>query len=454
MPVIIDVAVAVIHYHDYYLLAYRNRYQHQGDRYEFVGGKVEAGEFAPSALIREVQEEVGLLLSHDQLIKLGRIRHDYGDKEVRLHIYKVTLTTAQYQQLSHCETGKEGQALRWVNKSDLTAAAFPLPDANRPILAWLLLPEAITITYPISHFKDYDDPLIQWVNYHRQHLSRDATVYLRPKVDEWLQSGGVVSLEQFKGERGLEALKANISLFKSTQANFDDQSFDISLGQTQSVTLTLMVVLALMQARPDLKVVLPASDCGVSVSNATHRSNYNCNQLCSQCQPEPTSAEASTLAKDDDLTVKALSDFYNNGQIVAHHLSQNELMATVAEFTGHNEKLSHDSNYNCTDLPPDDYQRPLIISCHDQESIKAGNKLASFRIDHQLEPVIGMLISPVLPTATHPNAINLGWSGLKTLSELADLPVIALGGLSPSALNQANCVGSVSVAGIREFMQQ
>ncbi|MGP4848840.1 NUDIX domain-containing protein, partial [Marinobacter sp. 1Y8] len=51
---IVNVAVAVIHYKDQYLLGFRDATQHQGNRYEFVGGKIEANESAAQALIREV----------------------------------------------------------------------------------------------------------------------------------------------------------------------------------------------------------------------------------------------------------------------------------------------------------------------------------------------------------------------------------------------------------------
>ena len=58
---IVNVAVAVIHHKAQYLLGFRNAAQHQGNRYEFVGGKIETNENAEQALIREVAEETGAL---------------------------------------------------------------------------------------------------------------------------------------------------------------------------------------------------------------------------------------------------------------------------------------------------------------------------------------------------------------------------------------------------------
>ena len=156
----IDVAVAIIHYHQQYLLGFRHAKQHQGNRYEFVGGKVEATETPLQALIREVAEEVGLQLfsaakstssqldgnmseSEPALInQMGQITHCYqdknhGDKTVCLHVYRVGLSTAQYESLQNKPQGEEGQPLRWVARQALIDGHYPLPDANEIILDWL-----------------------------------------------------------------------------------------------------------------------------------------------------------------------------------------------------------------------------------------------------------------------------------------------------------------------------
>ncbi|MFP6813955.1 MAG: hypothetical protein VB956_11675 [Moraxella sp.] len=39
MSKVVNVAVAVIHFNNQYLLGFRHASQHQGNRYEFVGGK-------------------------------------------------------------------------------------------------------------------------------------------------------------------------------------------------------------------------------------------------------------------------------------------------------------------------------------------------------------------------------------------------------------------------------
>ena len=134
---VVNVAVAVIHYQDQYLLGFRNSAQHQGNRYEFVGGKIDTDETATAALIREVSEETGINISNNVIVKLGRLHHNYGDKTVCLQVYKVVLSAKQYEQHRHDDYGLEGQALIWAHKTKLLANHYPLPAANQTILRWL-----------------------------------------------------------------------------------------------------------------------------------------------------------------------------------------------------------------------------------------------------------------------------------------------------------------------------
>jgi 8-oxo-dGTP diphosphatase len=60
-------------------------------------------------------------------------------------------------------------------------------------------------------------------------------------------------------------------------------------------------------------------------------------------------------------------------------------------------------------------------------------------------------LSPVMPTASHPQAEPLGWTTFRELAEAASLPVYALGGLSPRDETQAQAAGGQGVAGIRGF---
>jgi len=62
------------------------------------------------------------------------------------------------------------------------------------------------------------------------------------------------------------------------------------------------------------------------------------------------------------------------------------------------------------------------------------------------------VLGPVLPTATHPGHPGLGWDGFSALREHSDLPIYALGGLTPSDITTARQHGAQGIAAIRAFL--
>ena len=124
----IHVAVGVIeNSKQQILLAKRHAHLHQGDKWEFPGGKVESGESTSQALIRELKEEVDLNVV--MTTPMMEIDHDYGDKKVMLDIHWV-------KDFSGTARGLEGQAIKWVAKRDLVN--FEFPDANKTIVDKIL----------------------------------------------------------------------------------------------------------------------------------------------------------------------------------------------------------------------------------------------------------------------------------------------------------------------------
>ncbi|UBO74503.1 MULTISPECIES: 8-oxo-dGTP diphosphatase MutT [Aeromonas] len=107
-------------------IAKRSSDSHQGDRWEFPGGKVEAGEDLLAALDRELWEEIGIRV--EDCAPFMELHHDYPEKQVLLDIWKVT-------QFSGEPFGKEGQECLWVPLAELDNYQFP--DANGPIVARL-----------------------------------------------------------------------------------------------------------------------------------------------------------------------------------------------------------------------------------------------------------------------------------------------------------------------------
>jgi len=93
--------------------------------WEFPGGKIKAGELPPSALIRELSEELGITARKVESFMC--LDHNYADLAVRLHFFKVTEWYGE-------ALGIEGQKLRWlmpaqIEKRLMLPADVPVIDA-------------------------------------------------------------------------------------------------------------------------------------------------------------------------------------------------------------------------------------------------------------------------------------------------------------------------------------
>ena len=119
----VKVAAGVIERDGQVLVTQRAAKAHQGGLWEFPGGKLESGESAEQALIRELAEELNIQVT--QQAPLIEISHDYGDKQVRLFVSVVRAFEGEPQ-------GMEGQPMQWIAAADLNRLSFPA--ANLPII--------------------------------------------------------------------------------------------------------------------------------------------------------------------------------------------------------------------------------------------------------------------------------------------------------------------------------
>lgn len=132
----VHVAAAVIcNDQDQVLIAKRPENKHQGGLWEFPGGKVETDENVLTALGREVQEELGIDVQHAR--PLIQVKHHYPDKSVLLDVWRVDAFSGEPH-------GRERQPIEWCAVADLSAREFP--EANRPIISALSLPDCYLIT--------------------------------------------------------------------------------------------------------------------------------------------------------------------------------------------------------------------------------------------------------------------------------------------------------------------
>lgn len=127
----IQVAVGVICCRGLVLIAQRQKHQHLAELWEFPGGKIEAGESAEAALVRELDEELGLTISAQQCNPLMTITHQYESAKVILEVFYLELTDSAF----NSAIGKEGQAVKQVAISELDNYQFPA--ANQEIIAAL-----------------------------------------------------------------------------------------------------------------------------------------------------------------------------------------------------------------------------------------------------------------------------------------------------------------------------
>lgn len=149
MSAMLHVVAAVIRRNDdSVLIAKRPAHVHQGGRWEFPGGKLEAGETSFQALARELGEELGIQLatsaSNHPLIQID---HDYGDKRVFLDVWSV-------RDFSGTPHGREGQAVTWVAPERLPDYEFPA--ANLPIVQAARLPDRYLITGEFQDLADFE----------------------------------------------------------------------------------------------------------------------------------------------------------------------------------------------------------------------------------------------------------------------------------------------------------
>jgi 8-oxo-dGTP diphosphatase len=93
-------------------------------KWEFPGGKIEAGESGPAALARELREELGIDVEVGR--ELAPVIHDYGGTVIRLRSFLCRLRAGEPQPHEHT-------AVRWCTPAE--AASLDLADADRPVLA-------------------------------------------------------------------------------------------------------------------------------------------------------------------------------------------------------------------------------------------------------------------------------------------------------------------------------
>jgi 8-oxo-dGTP diphosphatase len=110
------------------LLAQRPPGKPMAGLWEFPGGKVETGETPEQTLIRELEEELGIVVREACLAPLTFASHTYPEFHLLMPLYVC-------RRWDGMVTAREGQSLTWVRPNRLRD--YPMPPADVPLVAHL-----------------------------------------------------------------------------------------------------------------------------------------------------------------------------------------------------------------------------------------------------------------------------------------------------------------------------
>ncbi|WP_022711266.1 8-oxo-dGTP diphosphatase MutT [Pseudochrobactrum sp. AO18b] len=127
--IVLVAACALIDTDGRILLAQRPEGKNLAGLWEFPGGKVESGETPEDALIRELQEELGIITKHACLAPLTFASYTYD----KFHLLMPLYICRRYEGIAR---SMEGQALKWVKPKDLRS--YPMPPADEPLIPFLM----------------------------------------------------------------------------------------------------------------------------------------------------------------------------------------------------------------------------------------------------------------------------------------------------------------------------
>jgi 8-oxo-dGTP diphosphatase len=110
------------------LIAQRPAGKPMAGLWEFPGGKVDAGERPEQTLIRELNEELGIVVNEACLAPLTFASHGYAEFHLLMPLY----VCRRWQGMV---TAREGQELAWIRPNRLRD--YPMPPADVPLIPHL-----------------------------------------------------------------------------------------------------------------------------------------------------------------------------------------------------------------------------------------------------------------------------------------------------------------------------
>lgn len=126
--ILLVVACALIDADRRVLIAQRPEGKSMAGLWEFPGGKVEPGETPEAALIRELDEELGIRTQNACLAPVSFASHSYENVHLLMPLYACRKWQGEPQPREHI-------ALKWVRPQALRD--YPMPPADEPLIAAL-----------------------------------------------------------------------------------------------------------------------------------------------------------------------------------------------------------------------------------------------------------------------------------------------------------------------------
>lgn len=128
MKTVLVSAVALVDVDGRVLLAQRPEGKSMAGLWEFPGGKIEPNETPEAALIRELQEELGIDTWASCLAPLTFASHSYDDFHLLMPLFAC-------RKWEGTPRAREGQTLKWVKPNEMSQ--YPMPAADIPLVAML-----------------------------------------------------------------------------------------------------------------------------------------------------------------------------------------------------------------------------------------------------------------------------------------------------------------------------
>lgn len=117
----VEVVAALIWRGDQFMICQRPPHKPSGLLWEFVGGKVEAGETKEQALVRECREELAVTVSVKDAFM--DVTHQYPDVIVHLTLFHATIAKGEPQKIEHND-------IQWITVSEVSNYTFCPADVQ------------------------------------------------------------------------------------------------------------------------------------------------------------------------------------------------------------------------------------------------------------------------------------------------------------------------------------